>query len=84
MNMDTVTIGFLKADRRRLRILETLDSKSGVTAHQVSHKLRIHPRRTEATIKELLDKGLVKEDKESYLLTDEGVKILAQVSRAGM
>lgn len=82
--MDTATIGFLKAERHRHRILEMLQSKSGATAQQVSHKLRIRPRQTEATIKELLDRGLLKEDKEGYLVTDEGVKVLAQVSRVGM
>lgn len=82
--MDVATIGFLKADRHRLRILETLDSRSGSTPQRVSHKLRINPKQTEATIKELLEKGLVKEDKNSYLLTDEGIKVLAQVSRTGM
>ena len=82
--MDVATIGFLRADRHRLRILETQDSRSGATAQQVSHKLRIRPKQTDATIKELLEKGLVKEDKNSYLLTDEGIKVLAQVSRTGM
>lgn len=76
------TLGFLKADKYRLRILETL--KSGATSQQVSHKLRIHQRQTEATIKELLEKGLVKGDKGRYLLTDDGLKILVQVARAGM
>ncbi|MEE8401425.1 MAG: hypothetical protein V3R86_04670 [Candidatus Hydrothermarchaeaceae archaeon] len=82
--MDASTIGFLKADRLRLRILETLKSKSALTPQQVSHRLRIPPRQTESTLKELLGKSLVKEDKKGYFVTDEGIKILAQVSRAGM
>jgi predicted transcriptional regulator len=84
MDMDVSTIGFLRADRYRYRILETLGSRSGATAQQVSHKLRIHPKQTDKTIKELLEKGLIKADKDSYLLTDEGMKVLAQVSRTGM
>ncbi len=75
-------LGFLKADKYRLRILETL--KSGATSQQVSHKLRIHRRQTEATIKELLERGLVKEDEKGYAVTEEGLKVLVQVSRAGM
>ncbi len=82
--MDAATIGFLRAERHRLRILETLKSKSSATAQQVSRKLRIHPKRTETIMKELSERGLVKEDKGGYLVTDEGVKVLVQVSRAGM
>ncbi len=82
--MDMAIIGFLKADRHRLRILETLNSRSSTAARQVSHRLRIHSRQTEGTLKELSEKGLVKEDGGGYIVTDEGVRILAQVSRAGM
>lgn len=82
--MDVAAIGFLKADRHRLRILETVGHKAGTTGEQVSHRLRIPPLQTGATIKELLEKGLIKEDKKKYSLTDEGMKVLAQVSRARM
>lgn len=84
MNMDVATIGFLKADRRRQRILEMIGKRSTATAQQVSHRLRIHPRQANAALKELLEKGLLKDDKGKYLLTDEGIKVLTQVSRAGM
>lgn len=84
MNMDVSTIGFLKADNHRLRILETLGRRPGATAQKLSGRLRIHQSQTVATIKELSEKGLIKEDKGSYTLTDDGMKVLAQVSRAGM
>ncbi len=82
--MDVATIGFLKADGRRQRILEMLGKRSTATSQQVSHRLRIQPGQTEATLRELVEKGLVKEDKGKYLLTDGGIKVLTQVSRAGM
>lgn len=82
--MDVATIGFLKADSRRQRIMETLGRRSSATSQQLSHRLRIHQRQTDAAIKELLEKGLIKEDKSGYSLTDGGIKALAQVSRAGM
>jgi Mn-dependent DtxR family transcriptional regulator len=84
MNMDVATIGFLKADGHRQRILEMLGKRSTATAQQASHRLRMQPRQTEAILKDLIEKGLVKEDKGKYLLTDEGIKVLTQVSRAGM
>ncbi len=82
--MDVAAIGFLKADRHRLRVLETVGKKAGATAQQISHRLRILPVQTDATIKELLEKGLIKEEEKIYSLTGEGMKVLAQVSRAGM
>lgn len=82
--MDMTIIGFLKADGRRLRILETLNSRSSTAARQISHRLRINPRQTEGTLNDLLEKGLIKADETGYLVTDEGAKVLAQVSRAGM
>ena len=82
--MDVATIGFLKADSHRLRILETMGRRAGITASQVSHRLRIHQKQTDVAIKELLEKGLIKEEENSYSLTDGGMKVLAQVSRAGM
>jgi len=36
------------------------------------------------TLKELLEKGLIKEEKNTYSLTEEGMKVLAQVQRTGM
>ena len=84
MNMDVATLGFLKADGHRQRILEMLGKRSTATSQQVSHKLRIQPGQTEAALRGLLEKGLVKDDKGKYLLTDEGIKALTQVSRAGM
>ena len=82
--MDVSTIGFLREDRRRFRILETLGKRHGATPRQVSHKLRIPQLQTDITLKELLEKGLIKEDKSRYLLSDEGTRALAQVLRSGM
>ena len=82
--MDVATIGFLKADSHRLRILEMLGRKPGATIKQISHKLRISRPQTDATIRGLIEKGLLKEEKEAHSLTSEGVKVLTQVKRAGM
>jgi len=82
--MDMTIIGFLKADRRRLRILETLNSRSSTATRQISHRLRINPRQTEGTLNDLLEKGLIKVDEDGYMVRDEGARILAQVSRSGM
>lgn len=82
--MEVATIGFLKADGHRLRILETLGKRPGATAKQLSGRLRIHHRQSNATIKELLEKGLIKEEADKYSLTEEGMKALMQVSRGKM
>jgi len=82
--VDAKDFGFLKADSHRLRVLEKLRSGSGATSKQVSGRLRIAQRQAEATIKELMERGLVSEEKGIFSLTDEGIRALAQVSRAGM
>jgi DNA-binding MarR family transcriptional regulator len=82
--MDVAIIGFLKADGHRQRILEMLGRKPGATARQISHKLRMGRPQTDATIKELIEKGLLKKEKEGHSLTPEGEKVLTQVKRAGM
>jgi DNA-binding MarR family transcriptional regulator len=82
--MEVATIGFLKADGHRLRILETLGKRPGATAKQLAGRLRIHQRLSDATIKELLEKGLIKKNKKNLSLTSEGVRALTQVSRVKM
>ncbi len=82
MNTNVATIGFLKADRRRLRILEALRSKAN--PQSISHKLRISRPMVEKSITELSERGLVKKEKDAYIATEEGLKVLAQISRAGM
>ncbi|MBU2559972.1 hypothetical protein KKA03_03665 [archaeon] len=82
--MEVAAIGFLKAEGHRLRILETLGKRPGSTAKQLAGRLRIHHRLSDATIRELLEKGLIKEEADKYSLTDEGIKALTQVSKAKM
>jgi Mn-dependent DtxR family transcriptional regulator len=77
--MDVSTVGFVKADRHRLRILEVLKSKA--SSQNVSHKLRIHLPIVEKSLKELSERGLVRKEKEDYTITNDGLKILAQISR---
>jgi Mn-dependent DtxR family transcriptional regulator len=77
--MDLSNIGFVKADRFRLRILEVLKSKA--SPQNISHKLRISPPIVEKSLKELSERGLIKKEKEIYSTTKEGLKILAHVSR---
>ena len=82
--MDVAMIGFLKADSHRLRILEMLGRKTDATARQISHKLRIARPQTDAAIRELIKKGLLREEKGAHSLTGEGMKVLESVKRAGM
>ncbi|MEE8167859.1 MAG: winged helix-turn-helix domain-containing protein [Candidatus Hydrothermarchaeales archaeon] len=77
--MDFSTIGFLRADRYRLRILEA--TKSKVAKKQISGRLRIPQALVDKTLKELQGRDLVKEDEDSFLITDKGMKVLAQISR---
>jgi Mn-dependent DtxR family transcriptional regulator len=71
-------IGFLKADKHKLRVLEVL--RSNATPEEISHKLRLAKPRVEGSIRELEKKGLIKLEKNGYTLTPEGLKILGKIS----
>jgi|Deesub1362A_J573_1020465.scaffolds.fasta_scaffold00016_154 Mn-dependent DtxR family transcriptional regulator len=77
--MDVSIIGFVKADKYRLRIMEVL--KSEATPKAISHKLRISLPRVNKSLEELSKKGLVEKREDSYFLTEDGIKTLAQISK---
>ncbi len=77
--MDYAALGFLKADRSRLRILEA--TKSKITKRDLSSRLRISAAVIEADVKGLAEKGLAKEDAEGVLITKKGMKLLGQISK---
>jgi predicted transcriptional regulator len=76
--MDVSTIGFVKADRYRLRILEALKSRS--TPQRISHRLRINMHIVEKSLEELRERGLIKQEEGEYQITKDGLKLLNQIS----
>jgi predicted transcriptional regulator len=76
--MDISTIGFVKADRYRLRILEALKSRS--TPQRISHRLHINMYIVEKSLEELHERGLIKQEEGEYQITKSGLRLLNQIS----
>ncbi len=79
--MDFATLGFVRGNTQRLRILEAL--KSEAKAEVVSSRLRINLALVERNLKELEKHKLVKAGKSGYLITEQGLKILEQIKQHG-
>ncbi len=77
--MDLSAIGFLRGDRYRLRVLEATKSKA--TSRQISGKLRIPSVLVDRALVELEERELITAEEDDFLITDKGLKILAQISR---
>ncbi len=80
--MDFATMGFVRADRYRLGILEATKSKT--TKKELSGRLRMPMPLIEKTLVELQGKELVAADKDGYTITEKGRKILGQISKPRM
>lgn len=77
--MDFATMGFMRADRYRLGVLEA--TKSKVTKNELAGRLRMPLPLVERTLSELKEKGLISAEKEAFAITEKGLKILAQISK---
>lgn len=80
--MDFEILGFLKANKNRLRVLEMLSS-SDASEGEIAHKLRMSPLAVKKTLKDLRSRGLVESDaeKERYTATERGRKALRSMAR---
>ncbi len=77
--MDYAAIGYLHADRSRLRILEATRSK--IAKDELAGKLRMSVDRLDAEIKGMVGRDLLKEDAGGVLITEKGTKLLGQISK---
>lgn len=77
--MDFSTIGFVRAVRYRLSILETVKSKS--TKKEISGRLRMPMPLVEKALGELQERELLAAEKDGFTITEKGTKILAQISK---
>jgi Mn-dependent DtxR family transcriptional regulator len=81
--MDYEILGFIKASKNRLRVLEMLCS--GIASkREIAHKLRIAEPLVSRTIEELLGRDLVETTggkKEGYRATEKGKKAFRASSR---
>jgi Mn-dependent DtxR family transcriptional regulator len=77
--MDFSTIGFIRADRYRLGILEAVKDKA--TKKEISGRLRVPEPFLEKALGELLARGLIASDRDGFAITNKGLKILTQISK---
>jgi predicted transcriptional regulator len=77
-------LGFLKANKNRVRVLEML-STVPASKRNIAHKLRMPGLAVEKTLEELLEKGLIAtsftEKKGGYKATEKGKKLLRSMTR---
>lgn len=81
--MDYEILGFLKANKNRLRVLEMLASAEA-SEGQIAHKLRMSSVAVRKTLKDLTGRGLIEpgtEEKEGYKATEKGIKSLRSLAR---
>jgi len=77
--MDYSSIGFVRADKHRLSILESV--KTEATKKEVSGRLRLPAPLVEKGLKELSERGLVKVEGDGCKATEKGLKILSEISK---
>lgn len=84
--MDYAGMGFIKAGKNRLRILEML-SAGFATQAEISHRLRIPEPLVSRTLKELekreFAKAAAQKNQKGYEITEKGLKIFRQVTQKG-
>jgi Mn-dependent DtxR family transcriptional regulator len=79
--MDYEMLGFLKANKHRMRVLEMLSSGSA-SEGEIAHRLRLSAVAVRRTLGELMDKGLVEAGgREGYRATERGRKTLRSMAR---
>jgi Mn-dependent DtxR family transcriptional regulator len=82
--MDYASMGFIKAGKNRLRILETLSSGFATQA-EISHRLRIPEPLVSKALKELGDREFAKvaaqKNQKGYVITEKGLRIFRQVRK---
>ncbi len=81
-SMDFSTVGFIRADKHRLSILEAVKAKA--TEKQISGRLRLPTHLVGKGLKELEEKELIAADKDGFTTTEKGLKILAQISKQSL
>lgn len=84
--MDYAGMGFIKAGKNRLRILEML-SAGFATQKEMSHRLRIPEVLVNKALKELEDREFAKvaaqENRKGYEITEKGLKLFRQIAQKG-
>ncbi len=84
--MDYAGMGFIKAGKNRLRILEILSS-GFTTQAEISHKLRIPELLVSKALKELEEREFAKvatqKNQKGYIITEKGLKIFRQIAQKG-
>lgn len=82
--MDYAGMGFIKAGKNRLRILEML-SAGFATQKEISHRLRIPEALVGRALKELEErefaKAAVQENQRGYVITEKGLRIFRQIGQ---
>lgn len=82
--MDYEILGFIKASKNRLRVLEMLCS-GFASQKEIAHKLRIAEPIVGKTIEELLKKKLIEDskvgEKDGYKATEKGQKAFRSIAR---
>ncbi len=74
--------GFVKAGKDRLRVLEMLKSGS-FSGERIAKRLRIPGMSFKKTINDLVERNLIKKEGEEYNLTENGLKVIAEIGRPG-
>lgn len=78
--MDYEILGFIKANKNRLRVLEMLSSGLA-SKREISQRLRIAEPLVGRALEELIERALVEAEGEKYRATDKGQKALRASSR---
>ncbi len=80
--MDYEVLGFLKANKNRLRVLEMISS-TNATEREIAHRLRMSAMAVRKTLGELKGRGLIEAEKhgEGYTATEKGKRALRSMAR---